>query len=284
MGYALTDISVRLDGRDILHSVSCTLQEGRWISLIGRTGAGKSTFAKVVKGLIPFYSGEYRQNGHPMPKDRYGRLKVVPQIGYVFQYPEQQLFAATVEQELGFALTIRGASRTSVDQAIHAVIEQTGLPAALLPQSPFQLSGGLKRRVAIASVLIADPELLILDEPAAGLDPGSRKRLLSRLRRWQEENGRTVLFISHHLEDVAEYSDEVILMNEGNILGHYGVNELFLKRPEQMEQAGLPLPEPVQLLKLMEQLSGQSLEPASCREADIMERVQAIWHGKGKLA
>ncbi|WP_238652025.1 ATP-binding cassette domain-containing protein [Paenibacillus piscarius] len=281
MGYALTDISVRLDGRDILHSASCHLQEGKWISLIGRTGAGKSTLAKVVKGLVPFYSGEYRQNGQPMPRDRKGRLKAVPQIGYVFQYPEQQLFAATVEQELGFALTMLGASRTSVDQAIQAVMEKVGIPAELLPQNPFQLSGGLKRRVAIASVLIADPELLILDEPAAGLDPASRRKLLSRLRSWQKENGRTVLFISHQLEDVAEYSDEVILLNEGNILGHYEVNELFLKHPEQ---AGLPLPEPVQLLRLVERLSGQSLEPASCREADIMERVRAVWHGKGKLA
>lgn len=284
MGYALRDISVRLDGRDILRSVSCHLQEGKWISLIGRTGAGKSTFAKVVKGLIPFYRGEYTQHGQPMPKDRQGRLKVVPQIGYVFQYPEHQLFAATVEQELAFALTVQGVSRTSVDQAIHAVMEKAGIPAELLPQNPFQLSGGLKRRVAIASVLIADPELLILDEPAAGLDPGSRRSLLSRLRSWQKENGRTVLFISHQLEDVAEYSDEVILFHEGRSLGHYEVNELFLKRPEQMEQAGLPLPEPVQLLRLMEQLSGQRLEPASCREADIMERVRAVWHGKDKLA
>lgn len=284
MGYALTDISVRLDSRDILHSVSCHLQEGKWISLIGRTGAGKSTFAKVVKGLVPFYRGKYTQHGQPMPKDRHGRLKVVPQIGYVFQYPEQQLFAATVEQELAFALTMQGVSRTSVDQAIHAVIEQTGIPATLLPQNPFQLSGGLKRRVAIASVLIMDPELLILDEPAAGLDPGSRKRLLNRLRGWQKENGRTVLFISHQLEDVAEYSDEVILFNEGRSLGHYEVNELFLKRPEQMEQAGLPLPEPVQLLRLIEQLSGQRLEPSSCREADIIERVRTVWQGKGKRA
>ncbi|MEK3793548.1 ATP-binding cassette domain-containing protein [Paenibacillus sp. FSL R7-0204] len=282
MGYTLTDVSVRLDGRDILQSVSCHLQEGKWISLIGRSGAGKSTFAKVVKGLVPFNKGEYIQNGQPMPRDRHGRLKVVPQIGYVFQYPEQQLFAATVEQELAFALTMQGAPGTSVDQAIHAVMEQTGIPAALLPQNPFQLSGGLKRRVAIASVLIADPELLILDEPAAGLDPASRKGLLSRIRRWQEENGRTVLFISHQLEDVAEYSDEVILLHEGRLLGHYEVNELFLKGQEKMEQAGLPLPEPIQLLRLMEQLSRQRLEPASCREADIMERVRAVWHGKGK--
>lgn len=133
-------------------------------------------------------------------------------------------------------------------------------------------------------MLIADPELLILDEPAAGLDPGSRRELLSRLRSWQKEKQRTVLFISHQLEDVAEYSDEVILCNEGRILGHMGVNELFLKRAELMEQAGLPLPEPVQLLRLVERLSGQRLEPASCREADIMERVKAVWNSKGERA
>ncbi|WP_405112988.1 ATP-binding cassette domain-containing protein [Paenibacillus sp. FSL K6-1217] len=282
MGYALTDVSVRLDGGDILHAVSCNLPEDKWISLIGRTGAGKSTFAKAVKGLVPFYRGEYTRNGRTLPKDRQGRLKAVPQIGYVFQYPEQQLFAATVEQELAFALTMQGVSQASTEQAIHTVMEQTGIPAALLQQNPFQLSGGLKRLVAIASVLIADPELLILDEPAAGLDPGRRRELLSRLRRWQQEKQRTVLFISHQMEDVAEYSDEVILINEGCILGHMGVHELFLKRVELMEQAGLPLPEQVQLLRLLERLSGRRLQPASCREADVMELARSVWFSRGR--
>lgn len=108
MVYALQDVSVKMNGRDILESVSCTLQEGKWISVIGQSGAGKSTLAKIFKGLLPIHKGEYTYRQQPLPRDQQGRLKAVPHIGYVFQYPEQQLFAATVYQELAFALSMRG--------------------------------------------------------------------------------------------------------------------------------------------------------------------------------
>ncbi|WP_235191939.1 ATP-binding cassette domain-containing protein [Paenibacillus sp. FSL R7-277] len=281
MVYALQDVSVKMNGRDILESVSCTLQEGKWISVIGKSGAGKSTLAKVFKGLLPISNGEYTYRQQPLPRDPQGRLKAVPHIGYVFQYPEQQLFAATVYQELAFALSMRGESRANVEQAIRQVMEQLGLPAALLQQHPLQLSGGLKRLVAIASVLIAGPELLILDEPTAGLDHGNKNDLLRRLKSWQEEHKRTVLFLSHQLEDVAEYSDEVIIMGQGRLLGHWEANELFLKQADCMGQAGLPAPEPIQLLRIIEEVSGAKPRPASCREAEIFRMVNAIWQARG---
>ncbi|WP_379198009.1 ATP-binding cassette domain-containing protein [Paenibacillus sp. GCM10012306] len=270
-----------MNDREVLQSVSCTLQEGKWISVIGHNGAGKSTFVKVIKGLIPSFSGEYTINQQPLPRDRKGNMKVVPQIGYVFQNPEQQIFETTVYKELAFALKIRKDHTGNREQEIEAVMKQMELSSDLLNMSPYQLSGGQKRRVAIASVLIADPELLILDEPTAGLDPLSRVALLEQIKAWQRMKNRTVIFISHQMEDVAEYSDEVMIFNRGRLLVQMNANELFLQHTAFMEQAGLPLPEPVQLLKLIEELSGQIIEPASCREEDIMQQVRAVWQARG---
>ncbi|NOU78056.1 ATP-binding cassette domain-containing protein [Paenibacillus sp. LMG 31459] len=281
MGYELNDVSVKLNGVEILQSVSCTLQEGKWISVIGHTGAGKSTFAKVMKGLVPFYRGEYTHDRQPLPRDSKGNMKAVPQIGYVFQYPEQQLFATTVYRELAFALTVKGESPGKVEAAVKTVMEQLGLPADLLQEKPFQLSGGLKRLVAVASVLITEPELLILDEPTAGLDSVHRTALLKQLQVWQREKNRTVLLISHQLEEVADYSDEVMVFQKGHLLAHLEANELFLKCADLLEQAGLPLPEPVQLLRLIEGISGRTLTPASCREEDIMQLVRNVWQSRG---
>lgn len=281
MGYELNDVSVKLNGEEILQSVSCTLQEGKWISVIGHTGAGKSTFAKVMKGLVPFYRGEYTHDRQPLPRDSKGNMKAVPQIGYVFQYPEQQLFATTVYKELAFGLTVKGESPGKVEAAVKTVMEQLGLSADLLEQKPFQLSGGLKRLVAVASVLITEPELLILDEPTAGLDSVHRTALLKQLQVWQREKSRTVLLISHQLEEVADYSDEVMVFQKGRLLAHLEADELFLKRAALLEQAGLPLPEPIQLLRFIEGISGRTLKPASCREEDIMQLVRNVWKSRG---
>ncbi|OBZ16195.1 cobalt transporter ATP-binding subunit [Bacillus sp. FJAT-27264] len=280
MVYALKDVSVSMNGREVLQSLSCTLQEGKWISVIGHNGAGKSTFAKLIKGLIPSFSGEYTFNQQPLPRDSKGNMRVVPKIGYVFQNPEQQIFETTVYKELAFAQKIKKGHTGDTKAEIESVMHQMGLSSDLLDASPYQLSGGQKRRVAIASVLIADPELLILDEPTAGLDPLSRIALLEQIKAWQRTKNRTVIFISHQMEDVAEYSDEVMIFNSGRLLVQMNANELFLQHTEFMKQAGLPLPEPVQLLKLIEELSGRIIEPASCREEDIMQQVRSVWQAR----
>lgn len=280
MAYELNRVSVSFAGRKVLRDVSCTLQEGKWISIIGPTGAGKSTFAKIIKGLIPSYEGEYTLHGQPLPRDSKERMKAVREIGYVFQYPEQQLFETTVYKELTFGPKMLGHSPSRIEEALEPVLKQVGLPTELLPSSPLVLSGGQKRRVAIASVLITDPELLILDEPTAGLDPLSRRSLLQMLREWQQMNQRTVLFISHQMEDVAEYSDEVMVLHEGQLLGHSDPGTLFMKNADILKRAGLPLPESVQLLKLVEQLSGLTIEVESCREQDIFDQVRLVWEAR----
>ncbi|OWR32817.1 cobalt transporter ATP-binding subunit [Saccharibacillus sp. O23] len=280
--YTLNDAEVAWKGRKALHSVSCTLKEGQWTSLIGQTGAGKSTLAKLFKGLVPTFKGEYRVGGRPAARNRKGELLPLADVGFVFQYPEHQIFETTVERELSFSLRMRGAAAKEISEAIRRILPVVGLSEELLPLSPLRLSGGQKRRVAIASVLIAEPRLLILDEPTAALDPAGRRSLMKLLESWQREGDgrRSILFISHRMEDVAEYSDEVLLMHAGRLIGQFSADELFLRRSDLLESAGLALPEPIQLLRLTEELSGQKIEPKSCREEDVMRAVEAAWKSR----
>ncbi|UQZ32214.1 cobalt transporter ATP-binding subunit [Paenibacillus sp. PK3_47] len=276
MVWELKGVSVNHAGNAALQDISCILEEGRWISVIGQTGAGKSTFVQVLKGLVQVSQGEYLMDQKPVPRDAKGRPKVIDDIGFVFQYPEHQLFETTVGKELAFAPKLKGYSAQQITEAVDSILPQLGLPREILDSVPFQLSGGQKRKVAIASVLIMNPRLLILDEPTAGIDPVSRAQLLRMLQAWQQQNNRTILFISHHMEDVAEYSDEVVVLAEGHLLGHYGADTLFLEQTAVLEQAGLALPETVQLLQLAEALTGQRVNAAGCREQDIFAAVQPI--------
>ncbi|WP_391119024.1 ATP-binding cassette domain-containing protein [Psychrobacillus sp. L3] len=283
MAYQLNNVCVNYAHQMALNNVSCTIQEGKWISVIGQTGAGKSTFVKVLKGLIPTINGDYLIHQHPVKKDAKGHLKVIPEIGFVFQYPEHQLFETTVYKELAFALKQQGSSRQQITEAISMILPQLGLSEEVLPLAPFQLSGGQKRRVAIASVMMTEPKLLIVDEPTAGLDPVSREALLQLLKKWQQQEKRTIIFVSHKMDDVATYSDEVIVFHEGQLMGQFDTNHLFLDQSSLLEKIGLPLPEPVQFLKLLEELSGQKIEVASCREQDIFEKVKPLWDSRGLL-
>ncbi|WP_391206417.1 ATP-binding cassette domain-containing protein [Psychrobacillus sp. L4] len=283
MAYQLNNVCVNYDHQMALNNVSCTIQEGKWISVIGQTGAGKSTFVKVLKGLIPTIDGDYLIHQQPVKKDAKGRLKVIPEIGFVFQYPEHQLFETTVYKELAFALKQQGSSRERITEAISKILPQLGLSEEMLPLAPFQLSGGQKRRVAITSVIMTEPKLLIVDEPTAGLDPVSRVALLQLLKEWQQQENRTIVVVSHQMDDVAEYSDEVIVFHEGQLMGQFDPNHLFLDQSSLLEKIGLSLPEPVQFLKLLEELSGQKIEVASCREQDILEKVIPFWSSRGLL-
>lgn len=277
----LKDVSVDYDGRMVLKQINCTLHEGKWISVIGPTGAGKSTFVKVLKGLIPTIHGQYRIDKETVPTDSKGRIKVVPEIGFVFQYPEHQIFETTVYKELAFAPKIQGYSTQQIDEAIENILPQVGLSRDLLTYAPFQLSGGQKRRLAIASVLLMSPKLLILDEPTAGLDPLSRVALLNMLKEWQQKNNCTIIFVSHHMDDVAEYSDEVMVFKAGLLIGHDDADTLFLKKSELLRQAGLSLPEHLEFLQFMEQLYGQPMEVKSCKEQDVFNKILPIWHARG---
>lgn len=278
MVYQLQEVSVNYSKEAALKNVSCTIRSGKWISIIGQSGAGKSTLVKVLKGLVPNMQGDYLINDQPVNRNAKGQMMVIPEIGFVFQYPEHQLFETTVYKELAFAPKHLGLSSQQIDEAIHVILPQVGLFEDILPLPPFQLSGGQKRRVAIASVLMMNPKLLIVDEPTAGLDPASRVAMLQLLQKWQQQDDRTIIFVSHQMEDVAEYSDEVIVLHEGHFMDHFDTSTLFLENSQMLNEIGLTLPEPVQLLKLVEELSGRKIEVVSCREKDIFASIMPIWN------
>lgn len=280
MEYTIKGLNMRYGERTALKEISCTLKANRWISVIGPSGAGKTTFALLLKGLLPGYEGECLIDGKPLSKEGKRGLKPLSEVGLVFQYPEQQLFETTVYRELAFAPRLQGLQPDRIKTAIDEILPLLGLNPDLLERAPFQLSGGQKRRVALASVLLTEPELLVLDEPTAGLDPEGSAALLSLLHVWLKRGNRTIVFISHSMEDVAEYSDEVMLFDEGRLLVHEKADQLFLRRSSVLEAAGLPLPEPVQLLRLIEQLSGKYVHAEGCREEQIMNAVLPLLQGR----
>lgn len=280
MVYKLKNVTVAYGKKQVLHDITCSIDAGKWISLIGQTGAGKSTFVKLLKGLIPSFTGEYTINEQPVKKDAKGALCVRPEIGFVFQYPEHQLFETTVEKELAFALKHQGFTQQVIAETIAATLPIMDLSEQLLPSAPFQLSGGQKRKIAIASVLMTKPTVLIVDEPTAGLDPVSKLQLLQQLKNWQQETTGTILFVSHHMEDVAQYSDEVMVFHQGYLKGHFPTTTLFLEQSSLLKQVGLSLPEAVELLQLVEDLSGEKIHVNSCQEEEIFAKVIPILNAR----
>ncbi|MFJ5788831.1 ATP-binding cassette domain-containing protein [Lysinibacillus sp. NPDC093197] len=282
MGYELKNVTVEYDNQTALKNISCSIADGKWVAIIGKTGAGKSTFVQLFKGLVDFI-GEYRLHNNLITLNGKGQKKDLQEIGYVFQYPEHQFFETTVYKELAFGLKQIGQSEKEIRASISAILPKVGLDETILTLAPFQLSGGQKRRVAIASIILMQPKLLILDEPTAGLDPISKSTLLDFLKEWQLETNHTVLFVTHQMQDVAEYADEVIVLHEGEVQAHLNTNQLFLQQAHIVTRAGLTMPEQLQLLKVVEQLLGEKIAVANCKEQTIFNAVKPYLQFRGKL-
>ncbi|MGE7840483.1 ATP-binding cassette domain-containing protein [Lysinibacillus sp. NPDC093712] len=282
MGYELKNVTVEYDNQTALKNISCSISDGKWIAIIGKTGAGKSTFVQLFKGLVDF-KGEYRLHNNLITLSGKGQKKDLQEIGYVFQYPEHQFFETTVYKELAFGLKQIGQSEKEIRASISEILPKVGLDETILTLAPFQLSGGQKRRVAIASIILMQPKLLILDEPTAGLDPISKSTLLDFLKEWQLETNHTVLFVTHQMQDVAEYANEVIVLHEGEIQAHLNTNQLFLQQAHIVTRAGLAMPEQLQLLKVVEQLLGEKIAVANCKEQTIFNAVKPYLQFRGKL-
>ena len=225
-----------------LRDINLVIPDGQFIGLIGHTGSGKSTFVQHLNGLLQPTSGSIYFNGQDISDKDFNKKELRSKVGLVFQYPEHQLFEVTVFQDVCFGPKNLGLSQKDVEIRAYNALKQAGVKEEQFYQSPFDLSGGQKRRVAIAGVLAMQPEVLILDEPTAGLDPKGRDEILGQIKKLQKETGITVILVSHSMEDVAEYVDRIIVMNKGAVMFDDVPKEVF-KHYEALEEIGLAAPQ-----------------------------------------
>ena len=214
-----------------LKDVSFEIEDGQFIGLIGHTGSGKSTLIQHLNGLLRASSGKIYYNGEDIDQEGYDKKALRSHVGLVFQYPEHQLFEVDVFSDVCFGPKNQGLSNEVTEQRAREALIQVGLDERLWTQSPFELSGGQKRRVAIAGVLAMQPEVLILDEPTAGLDPRGRDEILDEISALHEEKGMTIILVSHSMEDIARYADRILVMKE--VFRHY----------QELERIGLAAPQ-----------------------------------------
>ncbi|MEY8523243.1 energy-coupling factor transporter ATPase [bacterium 1XD8-76] len=225
-----------------LNDVNLVIPDGQFIGLIGHTGSGKSTLVQHLNGLLAPTSGHIYYNGEDIHDKDFSRRRLRSKVGLVFQYPEHQLFETDVFTDVCFGPKNLGLDRKETELRAYEALKQVGLPDDCFYQPPFDLSGGQKRRVAIAGVLAMKPEVLVLDEPTAGLDPRGRDEILGLVASIREEQNITVILVSHSMDDVAEYVDRVVVMNKGSVCFDDTPKRVFAHR-EELEKMGLSVPQ-----------------------------------------
>jgi len=230
-----------------LKDVSLTIPDGQFIGLIGHTGSGKSTLIQHLNGLMKATSGTVYYNGQDIYDENYSLKELRSKVGLVFQYPEHQLFETTVIKDVKFGPKNLGLPPLEVDLRSYEALKMVGISEDLIDASPFELSGGQKRRVAIAGVLAMKPEVLILDEPTAGLDPKGRDEILDQIAKIHREQKITVILVSHSMEDVAKYVDRIIVMNKGQAVFDNTPKGVFAHYKE-LEAIGLAAPQVTYLM------------------------------------
>ncbi len=233
-----------------LKDVNLVIPDGQFIGLIGHTGSGKSTLVQHLNGLIKPTGGSIYFNGEDIHDDDYDKKKLRSKVGLVFQYPEHQLFEIDVFTDVCFGPKNLGLSKKEAELRAYAALKQVGLEDEFFYQSPFDLSGGQKRRVAIAGVLAMKPDILILDEPTAGLDPKGRDEILDQIASLHREMGITVILVSHSMEDVAKYVERIIVMNKGSVLYDDVPKEVF-RHYKELEQVGLAAPQVTYIMQAL---------------------------------
>ncbi|WP_312094870.1 energy-coupling factor transporter ATPase [Niallia sp.] len=230
--------------QNIVNSVNLRIESGAYTALIGRTGAGKSSLLKTLNGLLLPTKGSVRVGDTIIkaPYDKEAIRKIRKQVGMAFQFPESQLFAETVEKDICFGPLNFGVPLEEAKEIAKKMIELVGLEASILSKSPFSLSGGQKRRVAIAGILAMKPSVLVLDEPGAGLDPQGKKEIMSLISTWHQQEGLTTILVTHDMEDVALYADQVILMDQGKIIKYEKTKTIFSDW-DLLESWGIEMPQ-----------------------------------------
>lgn len=225
-----------------LRDINLSIEDGEFIGLIGHTGSGKSTLIQHLNGLVKATSGEILVDGENIYAENYSMRELRNKVGLVFQYPEHQLFEVDVLSDVSFGPKNQGLSKEEAEKRAREALQAVGLAEEFYSQSPFELSGGQKRRVAIAGVLAMEPKVLILDEPMAGLDPKGRDEILDEIAKLHKERGLTIILVSHSMEDVANYADRLIVMNKGSVQFEGAPKEVF-SHYKELEKMGLAAPQ-----------------------------------------
>ncbi|MBO5757897.1 MAG: energy-coupling factor transporter ATPase [Clostridia bacterium] len=258
-----------------LDNINFKVESGSITGLIGHTGSGKSTLAQLFNGLEKPYEGKVLLDGCDIWDKKYKGARICFRVGLVMQYPEYQLFEETVYNDIAFGPRNMGLDQVQVDERVQSAIAFVGLSKDILTQSPFDLSGGQKRRVAIAGVMAMQPEMLVLDEPAAGLDPAGRAEIFGGIRRYRDTTGATVIIVSHSMEDMAEYCDDIIVMHRGKVMLSGAKDEIFADRHALIE-AGLDIPQIARVMHLLRE-NGLDVSAAACtKDQALAELLKAF--------
>lgn len=262
-------------------NVSVSIEKGEFIGIIGHTGSGKSTLVQMLNGLIRPTEGQVLFDGEDIWQNPKEIRKIRFKVGMVFQYPEYQLFEETVYKDIAFGPSNMGKSAQEIDMAVRKAAEFTDLKPQLLQKSPFDLSGGEKRRAAIAGVIAMDPEVLVLDEPTAGLDPMGRDVLLTQIVQYHKKRKNTVLLVSHSMEDIARVADRIIVMNNSRLVMFNKTKEVF-SHGRELEKIGLKVP---QITRIMLELKekGYDVPDGILTVDEAFSAVSSLLKKEGKI-
>lgn len=239
-----------------VNNVSLKIEAGEMIGVMGHTGSGKSTLIQHFNGLLRPTSGRILLDGKDIWADKNDIRSVRFKVGLVFQYPEYQIFEETVYKDIAFGPTNMGLDKTEIDRRVRETAHDLGLSEELMERSPFELSGGQKRRVAIAGVMAMEPRVLILDEPTAGLDPAGRDKILSHIKSYHERTRNTILIVSHSMEDIATFADRILVMNKSELFCFDETKKVFA-RADEIAAIGLDVP---QITKVFGALRSRGLD------------------------
>ncbi len=262
--------------RNAVEGVDMEIYEGEFLGVIGHTGSGKSTLIQHLNGLLKPTAGTIYLRGKDIWADPKKIRDVRFQVGLVFQYPEYQLFEETAYKDIAFGPKNMGLDQQEIDRRVRSAAAFAGLSEDLLERSPFDLSGGQKRRVAIAGVIAMEPSVLILDEPSAGLDPAGRKSLLANIRDYHREKGTTVVMVSHSMDEVAENVDRIVVLANAGVVMSGTPHEVFSRAQELMD-VGLNVPQVTQVAMALRR-KGVDIDPAVYTVADL-RRALGRWKG-----
>ena len=263
-----------------LKDVNLTISDNQFIGIIGHTGSGKSTLIQLFNGLMKPTSGEVLYNGENIWNENYNLKKLRSEVGLVFQYPEHQLFEVDVLSDVCFGPQNQGLTKEEAQVQAKMALGQVGIPEELYQKSPFELSGGQKKRVAIAGVLAMNPKILILDEPTAGLDPQGRDEILNQIAELHEKRGITIVLVSHSMEDIARYVGRIIVMNHGEVAFDDTPKKVF-SHYKELEKIGLGAP---QITYIMHELKERGMD-VDTTATTVEEAKASILHalrGSGK--